>query len=120
VVRAIGVKHVAVVKPYKVNKSIESIKEAISFKGVSVIISEETCALYANALKLPRRKPFHVSDKCKNHKDCINSLACPAFYIWNDRVKIDANLCTGCAVCAQICPENAIRPVKSEADRQGH
>jgi indolepyruvate ferredoxin oxidoreductase alpha subunit len=120
VVRAIGVEHVTVIKPYKVKKSIEAIKEAISYKGISVIISEEICALYANALKLPKHKPFHVSDKCKNHKTCIDSLACPAFYIWQDRVKIDANLCTGCAVCAQICPENAIRPVKSEADAQGH
>ncbi len=120
VVKAIGVQHVTVIKPYKVNKSIDAIKEAVNYQGVSVIISEETCALYANALKLPRRKPFYVSDKCQNHKDCIDSLACPAFYIWNDRVKIDANLCTGCAVCAQICPENAIRPVKSTAEAQGH
>ena len=119
VVRAIGVEHITVIKPYKVKKSIEAIKEAISYEGLSVIISEEVCALYANALKLPKRKPFHVSDKCKNHKTCIDSLACPAFYIWNERVKIDANLCTGCAVCAQICPENAIRPVKSEAEAQG-
>ena len=118
VVKAIGVDHVTVIKPYKVKKSIEAIKESINYQGVSVIISEEICALYANALKLPKRKPFHVSDKCKNHKDCISSLACPAFYIWNDRVKIDSNLCTGCAVCAQICPENAIRPVKSEAEAQ--
>ncbi len=111
VVRAIGVDHVTVIKPYKVKKSIGAIKEAIAYKGVSVIISEEICALYANALKLPKHKPFHVSKKCKDHKDCINSLACPAFYIWNDRVKIDVNMCTGCAVCAQLCPENAILPV---------
>ncbi len=115
VVRAIGVDHVTTIKPYKVKKSIGAIKEAIDHQGVSVIISEEICALYANALKLPQRKPFHVSEKCKNHKDCISSLACPAFYIWNDRVKIDKNLCTGCAVCAQICPENAILPVKASA-----
>jgi indolepyruvate ferredoxin oxidoreductase alpha subunit len=115
VVKAIGVDHLTTIKPYKVKKSIAAIKEAIGHKGVSVIISEEICALYANALKLPKRKPFHVTEKCKNHKDCISSLACPAFYIWNDRVKIDANLCTGCAVCAQICPENAILPVKATA-----
>ena len=115
VVRAIGVEHVTLIKPYKVKKSVDAIKESISHKGVSVIISEEICALYANALKLPRRKPFNITDKCKNHKTCISSLACPAFYIWNDRVKIDANLCTGCAVCAQICPENAILPVKAKA-----
>ncbi len=115
VVRAIGVEHLTTIKPYKVKKSAEAIKASINHKGVSVIISEEICALYANALKLPKRKPFSITDKCKNHKTCIDSLACPAFYIWNDRVKIDANLCTGCAVCAQICPENAILPVKAKA-----
>jgi indolepyruvate ferredoxin oxidoreductase alpha subunit len=115
IVRAIGVQHVAIIKPYKVKKSAEALKAAINFKGVSVIISEEICALYAQALKLSKRKPFHVSNKCKDHKDCINSLACPAFYIWNERVKIDPNLCTGCAVCAQVCPENAILPVKAKA-----
>jgi indolepyruvate ferredoxin oxidoreductase alpha subunit len=112
VVRAIGVPHVTMIKPYKVKKSIEAIKEAISFKGVSVIISEEPCALYAQALKLPKMRPFEVTAKCQNHRDCMNHLACPAFYVWNERIKIDANLCTGCAVCAQICPENAIMRVK--------
>jgi indolepyruvate ferredoxin oxidoreductase alpha subunit len=114
VVRAVGVPHVTVIKPYKVKKSIDAIQEALQFQGVSVIISQELCVLYANSLKLPRRKPFHVSDKCRNHRDCMNNLACPAFYVWNERIKIDANLCTGCALCAQICPENAILPVKEE------
>jgi indolepyruvate ferredoxin oxidoreductase alpha subunit len=114
VVRALGVPNVTVIKPYKVKKSIDAIQEALQFKGVSVIISQELCVLYANSLKLPRRKPFHVSDKCKDHRDCMSRLACPAFYVWNDRIKIDANLCTGCAVCAQICPENAILPVREE------
>jgi indolepyruvate ferredoxin oxidoreductase alpha subunit len=114
VVKAIGVPHVTTIKPYKVKKSIEAIREAIEFKGVSVIISEEVCALYAKGLKLPQRKPFEVTAKCKNHRDCMDYLACPAFYVWNDRIKIDANLCTGCAVCAQVCPENAILPVKKK------
>ncbi|UCF91182.1 MAG: indolepyruvate ferredoxin oxidoreductase subunit alpha [Desulfobacterales bacterium] len=114
IVRAIGVPHITVVKPYKVQKSIAAIKEALQFKGVSVIISQETCTLYAKGLKLPQRKAFHVSAKCKDHRECIDTLACPAFYTWEDRVKIDPNLCTGCAVCAQICPENAILPVKSK------
>jgi len=114
VVRAIGVPHVTVVKPYKVKKSIEAIRAAIDAKGVSVIISQETCSLYAKSLKLAQRKPFEVTDKCRNHRDCMNNLACPAFYVWNERIKIDPNLCTGCAVCAQICPENAILPLKKK------
>jgi indolepyruvate ferredoxin oxidoreductase alpha subunit len=114
VVRAVGVPHVTVIKPYKVKKSIDAIREAIEYEGVSVIISHEMCALFAKSLKLPARKPFRVSEKCQNHKNCLNDLACPAFYVWNDRVKIDANLCTGCALCAQICPENAILPIKTK------
>ena len=114
VVKAIGIKHITVIKPYKVKKSIDAIKEAINFQGVSVIISEEPCALYAKALKLPQSKPFRITEKCKNHRDCINQLACPAFYIWDEKVSIDADMCTGCAVCAQICPENAILPVKEK------
>ncbi len=110
IVRAIGVPHVAVIKPYKVKKSITMIREAIDHDGVSVIISQELCALYAKGIKKPKGKPFKVTDKCQNHRDCMNDLACPAFYVWNDRIKIDANLCTGCALCAQVCPEHAIMP----------
>jgi len=114
VVRAIGVPHVAVIKPYRVNKSIEALKEAIDFKGVSVIISKEACTLYAQSLKKLRGKPFYISEKCKNHRDCVNELACPAFYTEGEKVYINADLCTGCAVCAQICPEKAIVPVRSK------
>jgi indolepyruvate ferredoxin oxidoreductase alpha subunit len=114
VVRAIGVPHVAVIRPYRVNKSIETLKEAIDYKGVSVIISQEACTLYAQSLKKVRGKPFYINEKCKNHRECVNQLACPAFYIEGKKVFINADLCTGCAVCAQICPEKAIVPVKSK------
>jgi indolepyruvate ferredoxin oxidoreductase alpha subunit len=112
VVKALGVPHVTVVKPYKVKKSIEAIREAMEFKGVSVIISKEMCSLYAKSLKMAKGKPFTVNEKCKNHRECVNQLGCPAFYIKEDRVNIDAGMCVGCAVCAQICPEGAIVPVK--------
>ncbi len=113
VVKAIGVKHVRVIKPFKIRKSIEAIKEAVAYEGVSVVISKEICTLYAKSLKQLKVRPFQVTDKCKDHKDCITSLGCPAFYIEAERVKIEPDLCVGCAVCAQICPENAILPLKS-------
>ncbi|MBF0228989.1 MAG: 4Fe-4S binding protein [Desulfamplus sp.] len=111
-VRAIGVEHITVIKPFKVRKSIEAIKEALAFKGVSVIISQEPCTLFAKSIKILKPRPFHITAKCVDHRDCINQIACPSFYIENGRVKIDADTCVGCAVCAQICPDNAILPLK--------
>ncbi len=111
-VRALGVEHVSVIKPFKVKKSISTIKEALDYKGVSVIISQEPCILYAKSLKLHKPRAFKVSDRCRDHKDCINSIACPSFFLEDGKVKIDADTCVGCAVCAQICPENAIIPLK--------
>ena len=111
-VKSLGVGHVTLIKPFKVKKSVDAIKEALAFKGVSVIISREPCALYAKSLKLLKPRAFTVTDKCLDHRDCINDIACPSFYLEDGRVHIDADTCVGCAVCAQICPENAIMPLK--------
>jgi indolepyruvate ferredoxin oxidoreductase alpha subunit len=111
-VRAIGVPHVSVIRPYQVKKSIEALKEAFEFKGVSVVIAQEPCALIN---KKRKKRAFQVTDRCKNHRVCINELACPAFYIENDQLNINPAQCIGCAVCAQICPENAIIPVKESS-----
>jgi len=112
-VKAIGVQHITVIKPYKLKKSIAAIKEALDYKGVSVVISQEPCTLHAKSLKKLKIRSFYVSDKCKNHRECIGTFTCPAFSLKEDKPVIDPDTCVGCAVCAQICPENAILPLKN-------
>jgi indolepyruvate ferredoxin oxidoreductase, alpha subunit len=113
-VRGCGVQDVHVVQPLKVNKTMEAIRAAMAYDGVSVVISREFCPLFARATgRLKKARPFQINrEKCRNHRDCIEKLACPAMYLDGDRVEINADMCIGCAVCAQICPENAILPVK--------
>ncbi len=113
-VRGLGVKDIHIVKPFKLKKTIEAVKASMEYDGLSVIISQEMCPLFAKATgQFKKSKPFHVNhNKCKNHRDCINLLACPAMYLDGEQVEIDKNLCIGCSVCAQVCPENAILPLK--------
>jgi len=114
VVRGCGVKDVHVVKPFNIKKTVEAIRASLEYDGISVVISKEYCPLFAKGIGKSRKaKAFQVNqDKCKNHRDCINMLACPAMYLEGERVLINENQCIGCSVCAQICPENAIMPLK--------
>jgi len=114
-VRGCGVKDVHLVRPLKVKKTMEEVKAAMEYDGISVIISREFCPLFAKATgQFKRTRAFYVNhDRCKNHRDCINELACPAMYLEGEQAEIDKDLCIGCSVCAQVCPENAILPLKA-------
>jgi indolepyruvate ferredoxin oxidoreductase alpha subunit len=114
VVRGCGVKDIHVVKPFNVKKTMESLQASMAYDGISVVISQELCPLFAKSVGKGRKaKPFVINqEKCKNHRDCLNKLACPAMYLEGERVMINQNLCIGCTVCAQVCPEHAIAPMK--------
>ncbi len=111
-VRSVGVPHVTTINPYNINKSIDKVKEALEFKGVSVVIAEKKCTLFAQSLKQLKKRSFTINENCIQDRECINEIACTAFYIEDEKVQINPDYCVGCSTCMQICSEKAIVPLK--------
>ena len=112
VVRGCGVERVVTVQPLQVKKTIERVKEVVTDdrdRGVKVIISKAPCPLFERRLTGKEQKVvFQVCEDCDMCRRCLNELGCPAFRYWEDTasggsITIDEMLCSGCAVCSQIC-----------------
>lgn len=116
IVRGCGVDFVEVVNPYNIRKMIEMLKRALEHDGVAVVIARQPCAiLWTRARRREGKRiiPYTVTDDCTLCMECINTFACPALIYDGRSVSIDPSLCVGCAVCAKICPNRAIKPRKS-------
>lgn len=119
-VKACGVKHVKTVESFQVEEIEDTLKAYLKLDEPAVLITREPCALLPEARK--RWLPLEViSDKCNGCSLCFR-IGCPAILKSDElderyqrpKALIDATLCTGCEVCAQVCPRDAItfRPVK--------
>lgn len=112
-IKAIGVKWVKRIDSYDVPAMYQSFREAVAYKGVSVIISDRPCVLDPMKIRGPA---FQVRlEGCTGCQNCMN-LGCPSI-TWADeiidghhKVKIDSATCIGCTLCVQICPSDCIRP----------
>jgi len=113
-VRALGVEEVHTVDAYDLRAVRKAFKACRQFDGPSVMITRRECALLPEV----RRTwlPLSIDPaKCVACWTCIRT-GCPALrkseeiYETNNREKaeIDPLLCTGCEVCAQLCPNQAI------------
>ena len=92
----------------------KTLREAIDFKGVSVLISDRPCVLDPVKIKGPALAV--IADNCTACQSCMN-VGCPSIS-WSDewfdgrhKVKIDTSTCVGCALCPQVCPSDAIQPL---------
>ncbi len=100
--RACGVKDVSVVDAYDIAAVEDAVKKGIASDKVSVIIAQRPCVLLD---KSP--KPKAVVNGCRKCGKCMK-LGCPAIVKGANGISIDPAQCTGCGLCAQVCPFGCI------------
>jgi indolepyruvate ferredoxin oxidoreductase, alpha subunit len=111
-VKALGVKNVRELDPYDYDATLKTITEEMANPGPSVIITSRPCVL------MPKRimnEPYVVDpDLCNACSACFR-ISCPAIMASTETNKhghpkaiIDQTLCTGCTLCSQVCPTEAI------------
>ena len=103
--------------PFDLEGTRETLNELIEdTNGVKVLIMSKACALS------PQRKnkkdyDVHVNqelclgEECGCGRLCTRIFRCPGL-IWNEaekKAQIDEVICVGCGVCADICPQGAIK-----------
>jgi indolepyruvate ferredoxin oxidoreductase alpha subunit len=105
-----------VVNPYQTDALIKVLKAARAHSkehgAPAVVISRAPCLIDKQAsLAKTTGAPPVVTDACDGCGYCVQQFECPAIMMAEDEshVAIDPVLCSGCGVCAHVCPKNAIR-----------
>jgi indolepyruvate ferredoxin oxidoreductase alpha subunit len=118
IVRASGVTDVYKVDPFNVQAVENALKDALAFDGPSVVIVDGPCVFVGPE----RAEPYVVdSEHCVACGVCFR-LGCPAIIragqvhtkTGHHKAEIDSVLCTGCDMCAQVCPTEAIYSLPSK------
>jgi indolepyruvate ferredoxin oxidoreductase alpha subunit len=113
-VRALGIPRVMTVDALDVDSIEKTLKGWLKEEGPGVLITRHACAL------LPEERREWMSlkvleEKCNGCTVCFR-IGCPAILKSeiNDLkynrplAEIDASMCTGCEICARVCPRDAI------------
>jgi indolepyruvate ferredoxin oxidoreductase, alpha subunit len=117
-VRAMGVTYVEEVNAWDVNAMNKALRAALKHEdGPAVLIVRGACVFTPHFHYQPRMEVD--LEKCVACGSCFR-VGCPAIlksgeiYPTNNKAKssIDPLFCTGCTVCMQVCPTQAIAPIE--------
>jgi indolepyruvate ferredoxin oxidoreductase alpha subunit len=103
--RAIGIRRVRETDPYDMDRLEAILTEELAAPEPSVIICRAPCRLVE---RLPLGRPAELEIDCPGCGACLE-LGCPAIDEFDGRSVIDPAVCTGCGLCAQICPFCALK-----------
>jgi len=113
-VRAIGIKIVKRVEAYDVAAIESTLKEWLKIDEPAVLITDHACALVPDERK--KYLPLDVIEEDCNGCTLCFRIGCPAIIKSNKLdektqrplAEINPLLCTGCEICSQVCPRDAI------------
>jgi indolepyruvate ferredoxin oxidoreductase, alpha subunit len=106
VCRACGVNFVESADPYDITGTVNVLQEAKKRKGVKVVIAKQMCVISARRAGVKRGRYTVDPESCTGCGTCVR-FGCPAIEFSDEKARI-TDLCSGCSVCAQLCPAGAI------------
>lgn len=114
VCKGIGVP-VRICDPFDVDDAVRAVYELLQQQGgTRVLIFRHTCGIIETKQR-GKRKAYVVEEKCIGedcgcNRFCSRVFNCPGI-VWDKekgKARIDEVVCTGCGVCAKLCPAGAI------------
>jgi len=112
VARGMGAGWVKVIDPNDLRSAQRSIREAIQYPGVAVVVSRAPCILLSRHQE--RGTSYIINTElCTECGLCTEHFGCPAIARDDGVLAIDQELCNGCGVCQQVCAHNAIEEVSA-------
>lgn len=115
VVKGLGVEKLIVLDTYDYQNAVDQLRSAVRFEGPAVVIARRPCALFPTKIK---PEPYAVIEHaCTGCGNCFR-IGCPAIFDSGKKTErglaiatIDADACTGCTLCEQVCKDDAIFPL---------